>query len=137
MSGKIDWKTPSAICWILAVLCMTHPSFAVDEVVEIRNSIVDGNTFLGWPEDRQEMYSMGLLDGMLLAPLFGAPKAKMKWLERCITGMTGAQLAAMMRVDLKNNPGQWHRSVHSSMYRAMLDACPASPKKQKFKMRDG
>jgi len=137
MSGKIGWTTRLSIFILLAVLCTPHASLAIDNVVDVRNGFVDGNTFLAWPEDRQEKYAVGLVDGMLLAPLFGAPKAKLHWLERCIAGMTGAQVAAMVRVDLKNNPGQWHRSVHTSIYRAMLDACPGSPKKQKYKLRDG
>jgi hypothetical protein len=99
--------------------------------VTIRAGFMKGNEFLALSSREQSTYAMGLVDGMLLAPFFGDPRVKMGWLERCIDGMTNMQVDAMLRKELESNPGTWHYSVNTAMYRAMLEACPGSPKKIK------
>ena len=114
---------------VLAIPFM--PMFSFAEPVEIHNGFMTGNKFMTLPRDEQEAYAMGLVDGMFLAPMFDAPKAKTGWLGKCAEGMTNTQVAAMLRKELENNPGQWHYSAHASMYGAMLEASSGSPKKTK------
>jgi hypothetical protein len=46
---------------------------------------------------RQRGYAMGMIDGMLLAPLFGAPEdgEKLKSLATCVTGMNDEHMRAI------------------------------------------
>ncbi len=70
-------------------------------------------------------YATGVVDGMFLSPLFGAPKDGMAWFESCVEGMTDEQVAQILYKSVKENPADWHRSVHTEMYRALKKGCPA------------
>ena len=71
---------------------------------------------------------MGLIDGLFLSPFFGAPKARIQWLENCVERMTDEQVAAIISKYLSDNPARWHESVHTSVYSALLQSCPGAPK---------
>ncbi len=66
---------------------------------------------------------MGLIDGVLLAPFFGAPKDNLAWLEECVTGMKSSQTAAIFSAYLDGHPARWHQGAHVLFYYAMRDAC--------------
>jgi len=53
-----------------------------------------------YTEGQRWTYVSGVIEGMLLAPLYGAPKSKMVWIESCIVG---------------------------TLYSAMIGACKGSP----------
>jgi hypothetical protein len=72
-------------------------------------------------------YAEGVINGMLTAPLFGAPKARMQWLEQCTEGMTDFQVAEVIRQYIQQHPAEWHHQLHVLTYQALLDACPDSP----------
>ena len=118
---------PSILLVVVLAIPFT-PMLSFAEVVGIHHGFMTGNKFMTLSSDDQSIYAMGLVDGMVLAPMFEAPKAKTKWLETCIEGMTNMQVAAMLRKELESNPGTWHHSAHTAMYRAMLKGCPGSPK---------
>lgn len=77
---------------------------------------------------RQRSYVAGALDGMFLAPLFGAPKAKLEWIENCTVGMTDAQIAAMVSKYLTDHPETWHQQAHIAVYAALKAPCTAGEK---------
>jgi hypothetical protein len=58
----------------------------------------------------------------MLAPLFGAPKEKMKWLESYTENMTGTQVAAIISKFLEENPGRWHEGLHVLTFAALREA---------------
>jgi hypothetical protein len=67
---------------------------------------------------------MGLVDGMLLAPFFGARPANMSRLHACVVGMDDEQLTAILSEHLKAHPEQWHQSVHVMLFTALSERCP-------------
>lgn len=95
--------------------------------VEIRNGFFTGAEFLDMSASEQSLYAPGLVDGILLAPLFGAPKNNLLRIEQCITGMTNMQVAALLTAHLKAHPEEWHRHAHAAMYRALKERCPQLP----------
>ena len=117
---------PSILLVVVLAIPFT-PMFSFAHVY-IKTGFMKGNEFLALSSGEQEAYAMGLIDGMLLAPFFDAPKTKTDWLESCIAGMTDTQVVAMLKEELENNPGTLYYSVHTAMYRAMLEGCPGSPK---------
>ena len=110
------------------VLCFTLvvsiPSFAADEGVLIHNGFGTGQAYLEMSSAQKRAYAMGVINGMLLAPLFSAPKKAMLWLESCAVNMTDSQVAAILTKYLEQNPGRWHETPHAPMFVAMKDACP-------------
>lgn len=85
-----------------------------------------GRTFLNDRSSAQQRaYAVGVIDGMLMSPVFGAPRDTIEWLERCIKGMSGSQVEAILLKHLKNHPERWHYPLNHESLVAMEDACSA------------
>lgn len=95
-----------------------------NEVVIIHTGFITGQKFRDLSELQKRSYAAGMLDGMLLAPLFGAAKERTGWFEACVTGMSDEQLAAILSKYLSDNPTRWHESVHLLFYSALHSTCP-------------
>lgn len=79
---------------------------------------------LSWPINfTLDNPAVTLLDGSLLAPLFGASKANVLWLENCAEDMSNQQIAAILDRELTERPEMWHEGAHTTFYRAMLRRC--------------
>ena len=75
----------------------------------------------------QRAYAMGAINGMLIAPMFEAPKGPLRWLETCAEHMTDDQVAAIIRQHLVDHPERWYQGLHIESWVAMKNACvPAS-----------
>ena len=92
--------------------------------VVIKVGFVTGQAFLELSEVEQRRYVMGVIDGAFLAPFFGAPKERVRWLETCAIGMTHSQIAALVRKHLRDAPEVWHLSANVAVYRAFREVCP-------------
>lgn len=97
---------------------------SAQEPVEIHNGFLTGEEFLNMSDSEKRAFSMGTINGMLLAPFLGAPKERMSRIESCVEGMTGLQVAAILEKYLRDNPSRWHETPHSPMWAALVDACP-------------
>lgn len=107
---------------LLLVSALPAVSFASDQE-KIRSGFSTGEKYLDMTAAQKRYYSMGVVNGMLLAPLFGAPKESMAPLESCISGMTDTQVAAILTEYLKKHPAQWNETPHVPMYKALMEAC--------------
>jgi hypothetical protein len=92
--------------------------------VAIHNGFGTGEQYLNMSEPEQRAYAAGTINGILLAPLFGAPKKNLRRIENCVTGMTDSQVAAILTKYLRDNPSRWHETTHTSMYSALMESCP-------------
>ncbi len=97
---------------------------AFAQPITIRSGFDSGEGYLQMSQSEQRAYAIGVVNGMLLAPLFGAPKNKMLQIENCLGGMSDSQVAAILAKYLRNNPGRWHETPHAPMYTALLESCP-------------
>ena len=95
--------------------------------VAIHNGFLTGQDFRNLTEAGKRSYAAGLVDGMLLAPFVGAPKARLEWLETCVTGMSDEQVAAIISKFVRDNPARWHEPLHVQFYAAVKQACPQAP----------
>ena len=109
---------------VMATLAVADASAAEDAPVLVHNGFLTGEQFLKLSADARAKYAPGVIDGILLAPLFGAPKAKLGWLEACVGGMTSSQVSAILETFLKENPSRWHEGAHTSMFAALHESCP-------------
>jgi hypothetical protein len=106
------------------LLLGTFATHAQTRGVPIHTGFATGEQYLRMEEVEQRAYAMGIVNGILLAPLFGAPGWELKWFERCVAGMTDGQVATILRKYLRDNPGRWHETPHVPLYSAMLKVCP-------------
>jgi hypothetical protein len=96
--------------------------FAADESIPIHNGFGTGQDYINMSESQKRFYAMGAINGMMIAPIFGAPKKEIRWFESYIENMTTKQVAAILSKYLKDNPGRWHDGLHMLMYAAVLEA---------------
>jgi len=96
--------------------------FAADDPVWIKDGFGTGNDYIQMNDSQKRAYAMGAINGMLLAPLFGAPKEEMQWFESYVVKMTDKQVAAILSKFLADNPGRWHEGLHVLMYAAIKEA---------------
>jgi len=79
-------------------------------------------------QGRQRVYAMGLLDGMHMAPVLGAPEGNriLMFIARCAEGMKASQIAAIIDKYVRDHPERWHWDLKDAGHSGMLDACRAS-----------
>lgn len=109
---------------VVLILLLVVPSFSVaSETTLIRTGFGTGERYLSASEQEQRAYAAGIINGMLMAPMFGASRGKMRWLEQCIQGMTDSQIVSILTKYLRDNPGRWHETPHAPMYTALKESC--------------
>ena len=108
--------------FFLLLVCIN--SIATAQTISIRAGFLTGEQFLQMSEPQKSAYSMGLINGMLLAPFFDANKSEMHWFESCLRGMTNTQITAIFTKHLNENPKDWHFTPHTSLYNALRKSCP-------------
>jgi hypothetical protein len=95
--------------------------------VRLHRGSMTAREFLDMPQGARKFYVMGLMDGLFLAPMFGAP-ANNKWriaIQTCVEGKQVAQLVAIIEKYIKEHPEYWHADAHFEAYNALSRACPA------------
>lgn len=109
---------------ILFLLALLYPAICnAEESVLIHKGFITGNTFRALDPTSKNVYATGLIDGILLAPLYGAPEKNLDSFEACTIGMTGQQVVAIFEKYLRDNPDRWHQSMHVIGFSAMKHAC--------------
>lgn len=96
-------------------------------LAQVEPGFLTGNRFQSYPRGDRVVYVMGAIDGFLLSPVFGAPKAETAWLEGCILGMQSGQALAIIEKWMGENPQRWHEPMHASVFAAMRQSCPDRP----------
>jgi len=96
--------------------------------VHVHTGFLTAEEFTHMNDQSQHDYAMGVIDGMLLAPLFGAPRdwqdgQKIGAFGDCITGMSSTQVAAIISKFVRDHPERWNDSMHVVAFAAMTHAC--------------
>ncbi|MGH2567020.1 MAG: hypothetical protein ACRDGA_01685, partial [Bacteroidota bacterium] len=85
--------------------------------------LLKGEEFLNLNEANQAIYVMGVIDGFLASPVFGAENKYYSWLGNCLKDKTNTQISAMATKYLKNNPGMWDNEASLSIHTTLILAC--------------
>ena len=110
---------------LAVILALSVPAWAAEKrPITLHNGFLTVQMYMGLSEAAKLGYAMGIIDGMLLAPLFGAPDdGKVSKLGRCATGMTNEQVAAIITKLIKEHPEEWHIPLHLQVYRKLHSMC--------------
>ena len=95
--------------------------------VKLHRGTITTQEYLDMPQGARKVYVMGLMDGLFLAPMFGAP-ANNKWrtaIQTCVEGKPVSQLMSIIEKYMKAHPEVWHADAHFEAYNALSRACPA------------
>ena len=101
--------------------------YAADNVfrgrISLQTGFLTGEGFLKLSQKEKVSYAMGIVDGFLSAPMFGANAKYVDWLSECAKGKTNTQVSAILTKYLQDNPGRWDKSVQILMFEALLAEC--------------
>ena len=115
----------------ISVTLLLLMAYAIDGAsqgqVRMHRGTITAQEYLDMPKGAQKAYVMGLMDGLFLAPMFGAP-ADNKWrlaIQSCVEGKQVSQLMAIIEKYIKERREYWHADAHFEAYNALSRACPA------------
>ena len=91
--------------------------------VRIHNGFMTGAEFLEQPEGYQRGYAAGFLNGLLISPFAGGSERCVSHYGQCLESTTDAQLAAVIRRWLNENPERWHEGSHIASWLAIRRMC--------------
>jgi hypothetical protein len=111
----------------MLLLATASAAAAQERPVTIHEGFYAGNDYRELHEGQRRVYVSGVIEGMLLAPLYGAPKSRMSWLESCAVGMSDKQVTAIVDKFMDEHPARWHEQMKTLVYSAMIGACKRSP----------
>lgn len=97
--------------------------YANQQRVKISPGFFTGKDFLDMSETEQRAYATGEINGMLVAPFFGAPEENLNWLKTCTGKMSDQQLASIVTSFIREQPNQMQANLNVVTFTAMRDAC--------------
>jgi len=83
--------------------------------------------FIDMANTEKRAYATGEINGMLVAPLFGAPEENLNWLKTCTGKMSDEQLATILTRFIREQPDQMQANLNVATFNAMRDACRKLP----------
>ena len=92
------------------------------ETVAVRGYMT-GEECYRLPDGVLRHHMSGFVNGLFIAPFFGAPRECVQPLEQCFVGKTDTQLEAVMRKWLGEHPERWHEACNFLAYAAISEMC--------------
>jgi hypothetical protein len=111
------------------ILFAAITAYASYQRASVMSGFGTGQDYIEMSADDKRVYAMGALNGMLVAPLLGARREDIAWLEACVPRMTDEQVAAILTKYIRERPGQWHLPLNILTFEAMKANCPKPPVK--------
>ena len=110
------------ITLIVVLLCID--SYASQQQVSISRGYFTGSEYLEMTETERRAYATGAINGMLVAPLLGAPQERVDWLKKCSANLSDTDTAAILTKYINSQPGQLSASLNVITFNALREACP-------------
>ena len=107
-----------------AVLFIFMGQGITQKPVTIKNGFVKGTNYLEFTPDEKLAYTIGIIDGMFLAPLFaGSMEKTLANMEKCLEKMNSSEVTGRLERYLKENPQRRREPMNVSAYHALMEAC--------------
>ena len=97
--------------------------YANQQRVKISHGFFTGKDYLEMSDTEKRAYVTGQINGMLVAPFFGAPEANLDWLKTCTGKMSDEQLASILSTYIHEQPDQAQTNLNVVTFTAIRDAC--------------
>ena len=96
---------------------------ANQQTVKISPGFFTPKDYLDMTDTERRAYATGEINGMLVAPLFGASEESLSWLKTCTAKMSDEQIAAILTRYINDQPNQMQANLNVVTFNAMRDAC--------------
>jgi len=107
---------------LLALLLFVNV-YANQQTVKISPGFFSGKDYLDMSDTEKRAYVTGEINGMLVAPFFGAPEENLSWLKTCSSKMSDEDLAAVLSRFIRDQPGQMQTNLNVVTFNALREAC--------------
>jgi hypothetical protein len=97
--------------------------YGSQQKVAISGGFFTGKDYLDMTDTERRAYVSGAINGMLVAPLFGAPPENLNWLKTCTGKMSDDQLAAVLTNHINNQPGNLQVTLNVVTFNAIQETC--------------
>src|ERR1044071_604366 len=101
--------------------------YANQQRVKISPGFFTGKDYLDMSDTEKRAYATGEINGMLVAPFFGAPEENVNWLKACTGKMSDEQLASILTRFIHEQPDQMPANLNVVTFNAVRDACRKLP----------
>src|SRR6478736_6638527 len=106
---------------LLILMCID--SYASQQQVTISRGFFTGKDYFEMSDTEKRAYATGAVNGMLVAPFFGAPEERLAWFKTCTAKLSDEETAAILTRYLSSNPDQLGMSLNVVTFNALKDAC--------------
>ncbi len=96
--------------------------YATQQTVKISPGFFAAKDYLDMSDTEKRAYVTGQMNGMLVAPFFGAPEESLSWLKTCSTKMSDEQLASILTAYIRSQPNQT-QNLNIVTFTALREAC--------------
>lgn len=96
--------------------------FATQQTVKISPGFFTAKDYLDMSDTEKRAYVTGQINGMLVAPFFGAPEENLSWLKTCSGRMSDEQLASILSRHIRDQPNS-QQNLNVVTFNALREAC--------------
>jgi hypothetical protein len=97
--------------------------YASQQPVRISRGFFTGKEFFDMSDGEKRAYTTGAINGMLVAPFFGAPEDRVVWIKTCTAKLSDEETAAILSKYITSDPNQMTLSLNVVTFNALKDAC--------------
>ena len=97
--------------------------YANQQRVKISPGFFTGKDYLDMSDTEKRAYVTGEINGMLVAPFFGAPEENLNWLKTCTGKMSDEELASTVTKFVRAQPDQMQANLNVVTFNAVREAC--------------
>lgn len=94
------------------------------QTVSIAPGYFTGKDYLDMTDNERRAYATGAINGMLVAPFFGAPQDNVAWLKTCTAKMSDEDLAGIITKYVNSQESQLNFNLNIVTFNALRNACP-------------
>ena len=107
---------------LLALLLFVN-TYANQQTVKISPGFFSGKDYLEMSDTEKRAYVTGQINGMLVAPFFGAPEENLSWLKTCSGQKSDEELALIPSRFIRDQPSQMQTNLNVVTFNALREAC--------------
>ena len=97
--------------------------YANQQTVKISPGFFTGKDYLDMSDTEKRAYATGGINGMLVAPFFGAPEENLNWLKTCTGKMSDEEIAGVLTRYIRDKPNQMDANLNVVTFNAIRDTC--------------
>ena len=109
---------------LAAVVALFSVSAGSQQTVSIGPGFFSGKDYLDMTENERRAYATGAINGMLVAPFFGAPQDNLNWLKTCTGKLSDEELAAIITRYIAPRESELNYNLNILTFNALRNACP-------------